>query len=303
MFTLDQLRIIDALERHGTVTAAARSLSLTQPAASRLLARTARAAGVAVVRRTGRAVELTDAGRLLAGHARAVVDRVAAAEADMARLRAGAAPRVRVAAVSSLLASLVPEAVALLDAPRRERVTVGHAADAAEAAAGVAEGRLDVAVIWVDGEDRVVPGGLAARELLVEGWAVALPAGHPAAAGGGGGPVAFGAVAGEAWIVGAHAARLRVLERAAARAGTPVGPVMVQADQLVMQGLVAAGVGVALLPASSAGTLRSGLVLRPLDPAPAPRVVMALHQDPSAVAADRDALIDALARAGPARRP
>ncbi len=300
MFTLDQLRMIDALERHGTVTAAARSLSLTQPAASRLLARTARAAGVPVVRRTGRAVELTDAGRLLAGHARAVMDRVAAAEADMARLRAGAAPRVRVAAVSSLLASLVPEAVGLLDAPRRDRVTIGHAADAAEAAAGVAEGRLDVAVIWVDGEDRIVPGGLAARELLVEDWAVALPEDHPAARTGG--PVPFAAVAGEGWSVGAHAARLRVLERAAARAGTPVGPVMVQADQLVMQGLVAAGVGVALLPASSAGTLRPGLVLRPLNPAPALRVVMALHQDPSAVAADRDALIDALASAGAGRR-
>jgi hypothetical protein len=41
--------------------------------------------------------------------------------------------------------------------------------------------------------------------------------------------------------------------------------------------------------------------VRALDPAPAPRVVMAVHQDPSAVAADRDALLDALERAGAAR--
>ncbi|HTI32820.1 MAG TPA: LysR family transcriptional regulator [Miltoncostaea sp.] len=299
MLTLDQLRMIDALARHGTVTAAARSLSLTQPAASRLLARTGRAAGVPVVRRTGRAVELTEAGRLLAGHARLVVDRVAAAEADLRRARDGAAPSLRVAAVSTLLATLVPEAVALLDATRRGRVTITHAADAWEAVAAVADGRLDVAVVWVDGDDGAPPAGGTARRLMSEGWAVALPAGHPAAAAPG--PVPFAALADATWIVGAHAARLRVLERAAARAGVAVGPPMVQTDQLVMQGLVAAGVGVALLPAGAADAPRPGVVVRALDPAPAPRVVMAVHQDPSAVAADRDALLLALERAGAAR--
>lgn len=299
MLTLDQLRMLDALARHGTVTAAARSLSLTQPAASRLLARTARAAGVPLVRRTGRAVELTEAGRLLAGHARAVVDRVAAAEADLRRMRAGTAPRLRVAAVSSLLASLVPDAVALLDAPRRGRVTISHAPDAAEALAAVAGGRLDVAVVWVDADDGTPSGGLGARRLMTEEWTVALPAGHAAAAAPG--PVPFAALADAVWIVGAHAAHLRVLERAAARAGVAVGPVMVQTDQLVMQGLVAAGVGVALLPAGSADAPRPGVVARALDPAPAPRVVVAVHRDPSPVAADRDALLDALERAGAAR--
>ena len=65
-----------------------------------------------------------------------------------------------------------------------------------------------------------------------------------------------------------------------------------------MQGLVAAGCGVALLPASAVEVLHPDLVVRPLEPAPAPRVVAAVHNHPSAVAGPRDALLAALERAG-----
>lgn len=293
MITLDQLRMLDALERHGTITEAARSLSLTQPAASRLLARMGGAAGVELVRRRGRGVELTDAGRLLAGHARAVVDRLGAAEADMRRLGDREAPRVRVAALSSPLTSLVPRALALLTQEQRAQVLVGHAPDAGPAVAAVADGGLDVAVVWLEEDEW--PEGLRVRRLLVEEWVVALPAGHPAA---GSEVVPLAALRDARWIVGAQSARRRILERAAARAGfTPV-VASVQTDQQVIQGLVAAGVGVALLPAASLEVLHPDLVVRPLEPAPPPRVVVAVHNHPSAVAGPRDALLDALARAG-----
>lgn len=295
MLTLDQLRMLDALERHGTITAAARSLSLTQPAASRLLARMGVSAGVELVRRRGRGVELTEAGRLLAGHARAVVDRLGAAEADLRRLRDGEAPRVRVAALSSLLSALLPRALALLGEERRAQVSIRHAADAGTAVAAVADGGLDVAVVWLAEGDAEPPEGLRSRRLLVEEWVVALPAGHRLA---GAEVVPLAALGTTPWIVGAQSARARTLERVAARAG--FAPVIgsVQTDQLVMQGLVAAGVGVALLPAASMEALHPGLVVRPLEPAPAPRLVVAVHNHPSAVAGPRDALLAALEEAG-----
>ncbi len=295
MFTLEQLRMLDALERHGTITEAARSLSLTQPAASRLLGRMGLSAGIALVRRRGRGVELTDAGRLLAGHARVVVDRLGAAEADLRRLRDREAPRVRVAALSSLLASLVPRALALLAPEQRAQVLVGHAADAGPAVAAVAEGGLDVAVVWLDEDDPQRPEGLRARRLLEEEWVVALPAGHPAA-----GPrvVELASLRDARWIVGAQSARRRTLERAAARAGFAPAIASVQTDLLVMQGLVAAGVGVALLPAGAVEVLHPDLVARRLEPAPAPRAVVAVHNHPSAVSGPRDALLAALERAG-----
>jgi DNA-binding transcriptional LysR family regulator len=295
MFTLDQLRMLDALERHGTITEAAHSLSLTQPAASRLLARMGLSVGIALVRRRGRGVELTEAGRLLAAHARMVVDRLGAAEADMRRLREREAPRVRVGALSSPLIALVPRALALLSPRERAQVLVAHAPDAGAAVAAVASGDLDVAVVWDDEGGAEPPEGLRARRLLVEEWVVVLPAGHPAA-----GPavVPLAALREAPWIVGAESARRRTLEGAAARAGFAPLIASVQTDQLVMQGLVAAGVGVALLPAASVQVLHPALVVRALAPAPAPRVVLAVHNHPSAVAGPRDALLAALERAG-----
>ena len=66
---------------------------------------------------------------------------------------------------------------------------------------------------------------------------------------------------------------------------------------MAVQGLVAAGVGVALLPATTLAVLHPGVVLRPVTPPPSRRLVTAVHNDPSAVAVPRDALLAALEEA------
>ncbi len=294
MFTLDQLRMLDALERHGSVTEAARSLSFTQPAASRLLARLQAACGVELVRRRGRGVELTEAGLLLAEHAHAVMARIAAAEADVLRVRAGAVRPVRVAALSTLLTSLLPRALALLPDDQRGNVALRHAPDTHVAIAAVGSGELDVAVVWIDEDNGADTDGLRTRLLLVEDWAIALAEDHPLA---GEATVRLEDLADAAWIAGAQAAREGVLERAAAQAGFVPRVVAAQGDQMAVQGLVAAGVGVALLPATTLAVVHPGVVLRPVTPAPSRRLVTAVHNDPSAVAVPRDALLAALEEA------
>ena len=294
MFTLDQLRMLDALARHGSVTEAARSLSFTQPAASRLLARLQAACGVELVRRRGRGVELTEAGLLLAEHAHAVMGRIAAAEADVLRVRSGAVRPVRVAALSTLLTSLLPRALALLPDDQRAGVALGHAADTHAAIAAVGSGELDVAVVWIDEDNGANTDGLHTRLLLVEDWAVALAVDHPLAAAS---RVQLEDLSDAAWIAGAQAARESVLERAAAAAGFVPRVVAAQGDQMAVQGLVAAGVGVALLPATTLAVLHPGVVLRPVTPVPSRRLVTAVHNDPSAVAVRRDALLAALEEA------
>lgn len=294
MFTFDQLQMLDALHRHGSVTGAARALNFTQPAASRLIARLQAACGVELVRRAGRGVELTEAGLLLAEHARAVVDRLSAAEADVLRLRADAVPRVRVAALSTLLTSLVPTALALLPGDQRDLVVVRHAPDTHAAIAAVAAGDLDLAVVWIDEDNGAATEGLRTRLLLVEDWSVALPIGHRLA---GAATIAMEDLADEPWIVGAQSGRERVLDRAAASVGFTPRIVSAHDDQMVLQGLVAAGVGVALLPATTLAVLHPAVALRPLAPAPPRRFVIAVHNDPSAVAGPRDALVAALEEA------
>src|SRR5262245_51599724 len=116
MLDLNRLRVLVAVAREGSVTAAAEALHYAQPSVSHHLARLEAEAGVVLLRRVGRGVVLTDAGRLLVERAEEILGQVEAARAELAAhagLRAG---RVRLAAFPSALATLVPPAAARLAA-------------------------------------------------------------------------------------------------------------------------------------------------------------------------------------------
>lgn len=70
---LEQLRRLDAVERSGTLSAAAEELHTTQPSLSRSMAKLEADLGVALFDRTRNRARLNDAGRLAAEHARAVL--------------------------------------------------------------------------------------------------------------------------------------------------------------------------------------------------------------------------------------
>ena len=80
-----RLRVLVAVARHGSVTAAARSLNYAQPSVSHHLARLEAETGTKLVQRAGRGIRLTDAGRLLAELAAAGVPSTAIGEAIAAR--------------------------------------------------------------------------------------------------------------------------------------------------------------------------------------------------------------------------
>src|ERR671930_129832 len=114
MLTLVQLRVIDAVRRHGSVTAAAKELTYTQPAISHHLARLEAQLGARLVQRAGRGIRLTPAGRLLADRAAEIVGRIDAAGAELSAHVGLTTGRVRLAAFASAIGSLVPAAVAAL---------------------------------------------------------------------------------------------------------------------------------------------------------------------------------------------
>ena len=84
MLDVRRLRLLRELQTRGTVTAVAEALSYTPSAVSQQLATLEREAGVPLVERHGRRLRLTDAGRGLAGHAGAVIERLELAEAELA---------------------------------------------------------------------------------------------------------------------------------------------------------------------------------------------------------------------------
>ena len=116
MLDVRRLRLLRELAARRTVTAVAEALSYTPSAVSQQLAALERDAGVRLLERVGRGVQLTEAGRLLAGHADAVIARLEAAEADLARAAGDVSGRVRVACFQTGAHALVIPALGPLEA-------------------------------------------------------------------------------------------------------------------------------------------------------------------------------------------
>jgi DNA-binding transcriptional LysR family regulator len=103
-----RLAALVQLERCGSITGAAKALGYTPPAVSQTLAALEREAGVALFERGPRSIRLTDAGRRLAAHARAIHATIAAAESEMRSLAGLETGTIRIAAFPSAAASLLP---------------------------------------------------------------------------------------------------------------------------------------------------------------------------------------------------
>lgn len=155
MLDVTRLRVLVAVARHGSVTAAARALNYAQPSVSHHLARLEAETGAPLTQRAGRGVRLTDAGRLLAERAEEILGRLDAAENELAAhvgLRAG---RVRVAAFPSALSTIVPAAAARLEAEYPGLVLSLAEAEPPEALHMLRAGYVDVALVFRHCQDGV----------------------------------------------------------------------------------------------------------------------------------------------------
>src|ERR687897_2871933 len=114
MLDVNRLRVIDAVARRGSVTAAAKELNYSQPSVSHHLGRLEAETGAQLLQRAGRGIRLTPAGQLLADRAAEIMGRIDAADAELSAYVGLTAGRVRMAGFSSAIGSLVPRAVAML---------------------------------------------------------------------------------------------------------------------------------------------------------------------------------------------
>jgi DNA-binding transcriptional LysR family regulator len=114
VLNLVHLKVLAAVARHGSVTEAARELHYSQPSVSHHLSRLEAATGVKLVQRVGRGIRLTPEGVLLANRATEIVGRVDAATNELAAQVGLASGRVRLAANASVLSTIVPKAATML---------------------------------------------------------------------------------------------------------------------------------------------------------------------------------------------
>src|SRR3954467_9863490 len=114
MLDVTRLRVIDAVARHGSVTAAARELHYSQPSVTHHLGRLEAETGAQLLQRVGRGIRLTPAGQLLADPAPENIGPLDAPRAALSAQVGLTAGRVRLAGFASAIGSLVPAALATL---------------------------------------------------------------------------------------------------------------------------------------------------------------------------------------------
>jgi DNA-binding transcriptional LysR family regulator len=174
-----RLRLLIALESLGTVRAVATAASMSPSAVSQQLAVLERESGVALLERHGRAVALTDAGRTLAVHARAILERIGVAEEDLRALRDAPAGTVRIASFTSAMRAFVITAAATVG-----RTHPGIAVQLAElepddCVPALTRGEVDLAVV-ADFGDGTLPHAphLRSVPLAHDELKAVLPPGH-----------------------------------------------------------------------------------------------------------------------------
>ncbi|MBG0826380.1 LysR family transcriptional regulator [Planomonospora sp. ID67723] len=242
-----RLLVFREIARAGSIAGAARALGWTQPAVSQHLRHLERRAGMALVLRRPRGVQLTEAGEVLLRHADAVATRLhAAADAldALAHLREGT---VRLAAFPSASATVVPAAMSLLGG-RHPGVDVRlREAEPPEALDLLSAGEADLAVTFSHaGQEPDDRPGLVREAVGEDPVLLVLPRSHPQAVPAGR-PVELRSLAAEKWIAGCErcAAGLR---RACEEAGFVPDVRHGTDDYVVTQALIARGLGVGLLP-------------------------------------------------------
>jgi DNA-binding transcriptional LysR family regulator len=268
MLDVTRLRVLIAVSRHGSVTAAAHALNYAQPSVSHHLARLEAETGTKLVQRVGRGIRLTDAGRLLAERAIEVIGRLDAAENELAVFAGLRAGRLRLAAFPSALGTIVPTAAAILHDRHPGFDLRLTETEPPEALRMLRAGYVDVALIFrhepddggarrplLTDADDLRDHGLRELVLLSEPMYLIMP---DTAVCGGDPPLAtavtelwpadLARLSDQRWIAGCDRCREHLLRQCAAAGFTP--RISFTTDDFVAaQALVTAGLGVTLLPA------------------------------------------------------
>jgi len=281
MLDAGKLATLRTVVEHGSLSAAARVLALTQPAVSRQIALLEAQLGTALVTRSRKGVEPTSAGRLLAQHAVEIERRLALAQAEVAEL-AGAKPRrVRLGSFFTAFAQLTPELEALAEARRPELAIEHELIDRQGGLARVAAGELDAAIVFEHEHEHAhapAPPGVELLELFTDPARVLLPVAHPLARRG---TLRCADLAGETWIRAHEGGAARLLDALLARTG--IDPRLLLAgrgeEPVEAQVYVVAGAGVMLAHELNVIVNRDGIAVRRLADGPARAVQVAAPRD------------------------
>ena len=274
------VRVLCAVDEHGSFTAAARALGLTQSAVSQHVATLERHLEVSLVDRGSRPAGLTEAGLALVRHGRVLLARLADAEQEVAEVVGRRTGRLRLGSFPTALATFVPAALARFR-DQRPGVLLSVLDDHLQALLPrVRDGELDIALVYDhpaltqhpdDDLDRVT--------LFDDPFRLVLPERHPLATGRV--PLDLAALKNETWIGGMPGSTwFRIVRESCRAAGFDPAVAFSSDDYRGVQAFAAAGLGVAVVPglAVAAGPT-PGTRVRNLRAGPSRRVLAVRPRD------------------------
>jgi len=275
MLNVGRLRVLTEVVRNGSFSGAAEALSYTQSAVSQAIARLEAETGATLIVRDRGGVRPTAAGASLVEHAEGIFARIEAAETDLAAVLGIRAGRLRMASFPSAGATLMPLAIARFRERHPDVALALAEGEPEEIAPRLRAGEFDLALLFEFPGERERHGArLRTRLLLEDPMLVALPVEHALA---GKRALSLADLREEDWVqTSATSPCARFVVRACLAAGFEPKVTFESDDYETVQGLVAAGVGVALIPHLALTHVHPGIVVRALSPrSPARRVVAA----------------------------
>ncbi|WP_367322918.1 LysR family transcriptional regulator [Streptomyces sp. HUAS ZL42] len=271
MLDLQRLRALHAVSVHGTVAAAAAALGYTPSAVSQQIAKLERETRTVLLEREGRGVRLTAEALQLVGAAQELLAIVERAETELEERRGVPAGRLTVAAFASAARGLLPAVLAALGRRHPALDTRLSEIDPHLSIGLVAKGAFDMAVVhdW-DIAPLPVPPGVEQAVIGDDRCTLLVPEGHPFAERT---SVRREDLGGERWVCQppgrvCHEWLVRTLRTAGHEP-----EIVHQADENpTLVALVAAGLGICVIPRLGRGPLPDGVVEVSLDPTPVRRV-------------------------------
>jgi DNA-binding transcriptional LysR family regulator len=242
---------------------AAEGLSIAQPALSQQIQQLERELGVKLLERTHRRVSMTDAGTVFLERARASLHEASEAM-RLARLAGrGEVGHLGVGAVTSALYGIFPDVVRVFRERHRDVHLTLHELSAAEQTRALHDGRIQVSFLRPPMDDSAIE----VQTIVREPWVVAMPVSHRLA---GRTRVALRTLAGEPFVTFPRELAPVLYDQliSMCRAAGFSPHIVQEAQMQTIVSLVAAGIGVALVPATLQNLSRSGLVYKRLTGAP-----------------------------------
>jgi molybdate transport repressor ModE-like protein len=260
MLDAKRLRVLREVAKQGSFSAAADSLSYTQSAVSQQIAALEKETGAKLVDRNARGIRMTDAGEALVRHADAILTRMCDAEAELEAIAGLRGGRVRLASFTTAGSTFVPSAIAAFH-DRYPGVELRFVeADPPDSVPMLKSGELDVAIVY----DPYGEGDaeLDRTPLLDDPMNVVLPLGHRLADKA---KIRLKDLQEDRWIQTSQSCPCSmIVNDACRRAGFEPQTAFETDDYMTVQGLVAAGVGVAMVPDLGLAASRPDIVVRPV---------------------------------------